>query len=138
MQIAAQHAEAVGKRSGIGVKKRLFLYWVALNSADVSPGHVKFAALIKANFAHTCLAFRNGAAVTASEATNAVAFDRFVQVTFTDLLVQDFTERGQRVPLVQLFYKQREGGAIGNRSDRCCGSEAILQPAAAGKRFANG
>src|SRR5689334_19669528 len=38
MQVATQHAEAVGERAGISVKERLLLDGIALHASGVSPG----------------------------------------------------------------------------------------------------
>jgi hypothetical protein len=72
VQVAAQHAEAVGQRAGIGVEKRLLLDGIALRSGDVSPGNVELAAAVEADFADAGLAFGNGAAVSAGEAAQAI------------------------------------------------------------------
>lgn len=103
MQVAAQHPEAVGQRSGIRVKERLLLDRIALDSADVSPRDVKLTALIEADLANTRLAFCNRATVSASEAADAIALDGFVQVAFAHLPIQNFTERGQRHLPVEIF-----------------------------------
>ena len=39
VQVAAEHAEAVGERAGIGVEERLLLDRIALHAADVAPRH---------------------------------------------------------------------------------------------------
>ena len=51
VQIAAEHAEAVGQRAGMRVEERLFLDRIALDSADVTPRHHQPAALVEAHLA---------------------------------------------------------------------------------------
>ena len=72
MEIAAEHAEAVGERAGIGVEERLLLDGIALHSGGVSPGDVELAAAIEADLADSGLAFGDRAAVAAGEAADAV------------------------------------------------------------------
>jgi hypothetical protein len=74
------------------VKERLLLDRIALHPADVSPRDVELPALVVADFAHPCLAFGDGAAVSTGVATKAVAFNGFVQFAFADILIQDFAE----------------------------------------------
>jgi len=96
VEIAAQHAEAVGKGAGVGVKERFFFDGIALHSGGVSPGHVECAAAIEADFADAGLAFGNGTAVTAGKAADAMVVEFFVErrVRFADSLVQDVAEGG--------------------------------------------
>ena len=96
MQVAAQHAEAVGQRAGIGVKKRLLLDGIALRSGGVSPGDVELAAAVVADLADAGLAFGDGAAVAAGEAADAVVVELLVEscVGFADSLVEDGAEGG--------------------------------------------
>ena len=87
VEIAAEHAEAVGECAGIGVEERLLLDGVALHAADVSPGHVEGAVCVEADFADAGLAFGDRAAVAAGEAAHTVPIELFVQVTFPDAVV---------------------------------------------------
>ena len=75
MQIASQHAEAVGERSGISVEEWLLLDGIALHSGNVTPGNVELAAVIEADFADAGLSIGNGAAVAAGIAANAMVVD---------------------------------------------------------------
>jgi len=50
-----------------------------LRSGGVSPGNVERAAAIVADFAYAGLAFRDGAAVSAGEAADAVVVELFVE-----------------------------------------------------------
>ena len=45
VEIAAEHAEAVGQRAGIDVEERLLLDGIALHAADVAPRDVQPSAL---------------------------------------------------------------------------------------------
>ena len=105
VQIAAQHAEAVGERTGIRVKKWLLLDRVALGSGGVSPGNVKRAAAIVADFANAGLAFGDGAAMSASEAAHAVVGELLVEagIGLANSLVENTAEGGHGGHLL-LFY----------------------------------
>ena len=91
VQVAPQHAEAVGERSGMGVEERFLFDWVALGSGGVSPGDVERAAAIEADFADSGLAFGDGAAMSASEAAHAIVVELLVEcgIGFADLLVEE-------------------------------------------------
>jgi len=99
VQVASQHAEAVGERSGIGMEKRFLLDGVTLNASDVSPGHVEFAAAIEAHLADADLSIRDGTAVAAGETAYAIALDGLVEFALADVLIQNFSEGRQRIPL---------------------------------------
>ena len=79
----------------MGMEEWLLLDGVALGSGGVSPGDVECAAAVIANFADSRLAFRDGAAVSAGEAADAVVLESFVEsgVSFADSLVQNTAER---------------------------------------------
>src|SRR5271154_49853 len=96
MQIAAQHTEAVSQRAGMSVEEWLLLDGIALHSGGVSPRHVEGSAAVVADFADAGLTFGNGAAMTAGETADAVAFEFFVErgLRFADLLVEDVAEGG--------------------------------------------
>jgi hypothetical protein len=96
MQIAAEHAEAIGERSGIRVEEWLFLDGVALHAGGVSPGDEEFSAAIEADFADAGLAFGNGAAVAAGETADAVVVEFFVErrICLADSLVEDVAQGG--------------------------------------------
>ena len=79
MEVAAQHAEAVGERAGMGVEERLLFDGIALHSGGVSPGDVECAAAVEADFADAGLAFGDGAAVAAGKTADAVVVEFFVE-----------------------------------------------------------
>jgi hypothetical protein len=72
MQIASQHAEAVGKGSGIRVEKRLLLDRITLHSSHVAPGNVKRPTAVIANFADARLAIGDGTAVSTGITAHAI------------------------------------------------------------------
>src|SRR3974377_1080065 len=51
MQVATQHAEAVGERARMSVKERLLLDGVALHAGGISPGDKERPAAIETHFA---------------------------------------------------------------------------------------
>ena len=114
MQIAAEHPETVGEGSGISVKKRLLLDWVALHSGDVAPGNVERAPVVEANLADAGLSLGNRAAVAAGITAHAIAIQLFPKsgVGFADAVVgrQDVLQRGHE-SILRLFrrvgYKKR-------------------------------
>ena len=96
MQVAAEHAEAVGERAGMGVEEGLFLDGIALHAGGVSPWNEEGAGAIEADFADSGLAVRDGAAVSAGEAADAVVVEFFVKRGggFADVVVEDLAEGG--------------------------------------------
>ena len=96
MEIAAQHAEAVGQRAGIGVEERFLFDGIALHAGGVSPGNIQCAAAVEADFADAGLTIGDGAAVAAREAANAVAAEMLVKfgIGFTDALIHDVAQGG--------------------------------------------
>ena len=54
------------------MEERLLLNGIALHTGGVSPGHVEFAAAIKANLAYPGLAIGDWATVSAGKATNTI------------------------------------------------------------------
>jgi hypothetical protein len=72
MKVTAEHSEAVGERSGIGVKERFFFDGIALRAGGVSPGNIECASAIEADFADAGLAFGDRTAVAARETADAV------------------------------------------------------------------
>ena len=71
VQIAAEHAEAVGERAGIRVEERLLLDRIALHAADVAPRHAQPAALVEAHLADADRALGQRTAVAAGVAAQA-------------------------------------------------------------------
>ena len=96
MKIAAQHAEAVGERAGIGVKERLLLDGIALGAGGVSPGDIERAAAVVADFADAGLAFGNGTAMATGEAAHAIVVELLVKsgIGLANALVENGAEGG--------------------------------------------
>ena len=100
MQIAAQHSEAVSKRSRVRVKKWLLLNRIALHAGNVAPGNVECAATVEANLANTGLTFGDWATMAAGIAADAIAIQSFPQgrVAFADAGVssENVAQRGHK------------------------------------------
>src|SRR5689334_24810026 len=64
MQIAAEHAEAIRERTGIGMEERLLLDRIALHAADIAPWHSQPTAIVETHFTHAHRALRNRALVS--------------------------------------------------------------------------
>ena len=92
MEVAAEHPEAVGERSRVGMEEGLLFDRVALHAAHVAPGHVELAAAIEADLADARQAVGDGTAVAAREATHAVSVKLFVEVSLADVRVQNFAK----------------------------------------------
>jgi hypothetical protein len=92
VQVASQHAEAIGESSRISVKKRFLFDGITLHSADISPGNIELSTLIESDLADPGLAFSDWATVSAGIATQPVTLDGFVQLALADVLIQDFVE----------------------------------------------
>jgi hypothetical protein len=103
MQIASQHAEAIGKCAGVRVKEGFLFDGIALHAANVSPGHVELTSLVESDFTNAGLSFGNWAAMSARETADPVALDWFVEIAFPDVLIQDFMEGGHRRNLCLYF-----------------------------------
>ena len=58
VEVASQHAEAIGESARMGVEERLLFDGIALQSGGVSPGDVERAAAVEADLAYAGLAFR--------------------------------------------------------------------------------
>src|SRR5258708_217948 len=100
MQVASQHAKAVGQGSGISVEKRLLLDGIALHASDITPGNVELPAEVVTDFANPWLALRNGTAMPASEAANAISLNLLVELALADVPIQNCTERRHLNPLL--------------------------------------
>ena len=73
VQIAAQHSETVGKRSGIRMEEGLLFDGITLHSGDISEGSIQRTAAVETNLADSWLSIRYGAAVAAGKAAHAIA-----------------------------------------------------------------
>src|SRR5437867_2148794 len=105
VKVASQHSEAVRQCARVGMEERFLLNRIALNSSDVTPRHVQFSALIKANFAHAGLPFENRTAMPAGETANAIAINRLVKFAFADVMIQDFAKSGHQAGTPYIYCK---------------------------------
>src|SRR5271155_3900851 len=81
------------------MKERLFLDGITLHAAHIAPGHVKGSTLVVTNLADSGLAVGNGAAMAAGIAAHAIAVEFLVEITFSNVLVQDVAQGGHVEPL---------------------------------------
>ena len=68
MEIAAEHAEAVGERAGVGMEERFLLDGIALRAPDIAPRHQQPASLVVADLADANSAVGQRAAMPAGDA----------------------------------------------------------------------
>jgi hypothetical protein len=101
VEVAAHHAEAIGKSAGMRVEKWFLLDGVALRARRVSPRDIELPAAIVANFADSSLAFGNRTAVSAREATQAIIFQLLdeARIGFADLLIENGAQGGRHLDL---------------------------------------
>ena len=92
MQVAAEHAEAVREGTGIGVKEGFLFDRVTLHAANVPLRDIQAATLIEPHLADPQRALRDRTTVSTGIATDALAIERFVQLTLTGLLLQYLSE----------------------------------------------
>src|SRR5215472_1348330 len=115
MQVATEHAEAVGKSAGVGMEEGLLLDGVALHASHIAPRHIKRAALVETHLAYAGLAFRDGATVSACVAANAVAIEFLVELSLANILVQQIAQGGQAEPLGPILNLQERQLLRGRR-----------------------
>ena len=96
VQIAAEHAEAVGERARMGVKERLLLDRIALHAADVAPRHAQPAALVEAHLADADRALRQRAAVAARVAAQPAVRQRVVELALARFAREHLSQRDAR------------------------------------------
>src|SRR5271165_5022617 len=96
MQVAAQHAKAVGQRSRISMEERLLLDRIALHAAHITPRDIESAAAVISNFANSGLAVGNRTAMAAGVTANAIAVKLLVKLAcaFANVLVYDIAQSG--------------------------------------------
>src|SRR3954470_5344999 len=96
MQVAPQHAKAVGERARDGVEEGFFLDGIALDAAYIAPWNVELAALVVADFANPGLPFGNRAGMSTGVAAQAVAVELLNQLGrgLADMPVQDVFKGG--------------------------------------------
>src|SRR6266478_945568 len=78
VQITSEHAEAVSQCPWMSMEERLFLYGVALDAADIAPGHKQSSVPVVANLANSRLAVWNLATVPAGKTPHPVPVELFI------------------------------------------------------------
>ena len=106
MQIAAEHAEAVGARTRIGVEERLLLDRIALHAADVAPRHAQPSALVEANLADADRAFGQRAAVPARVAAQPAVGQHVVELALAGLAREHISKCGPCASLTAIHCSQ--------------------------------
>jgi hypothetical protein len=92
VQITAEHAEAVSQCPWMSMEEGLFLYGVALDAADVAPGHKQGSTPVVTNPANTRLAVWDLATVPAGKTPHPVAVELFVQFALANVFMNDFAQ----------------------------------------------
>ena len=69
-----------------------FLYRVALDTADIAPGHKQGSALVVANLANPRLAVWDLTKVPAGKTSYPVAVELFVEFALTNVFMNDFAQ----------------------------------------------
>ena len=81
------------------MEKWLFLDRIALHTAHIAPGNIERATLVVAHLANSGLTLGNGAAVATGVTANPIPLEFFVQITLTDIPVNDVAKSGHGKPL---------------------------------------
>ena len=100
------------------MEKRLLLNGIALHSADVAPGNVQLTSFVVPDFAHSRLALRYRAAVTAGETADAFTvqfFDQF-RSGFADAFVNDLAQSRHTAVSILAPNEERRSQVSGLRS----------------------
>src|SRR6266566_6232561 len=92
VQITAEHAEAVSQCPRMSMEEGLFLYGVALDAADVAPGHKQGSTPVVANLTNSRLAFWDLATVPAGKTPHPVAVELFEQFALANVFMNDFAQ----------------------------------------------
>ncbi len=75
VEIAAEHSEAEGERTGVRVEERLLLHRVALHAPDITPRNLQTSVAIEAHLADADGALGNRALMAAGVTTNPALVD---------------------------------------------------------------
>src|SRR5260370_33164700 len=73
MPITTEHSEAVCQCPWVSMEEGFFLYRVALDTADIAPGHIEGSTPVVANLANPGLPVRDLATVSAGKTPHPVA-----------------------------------------------------------------
>jgi hypothetical protein len=74
------------------VEERLLLDRIALHASHVTPGNIQNSALVVTDLANSGLTFRNGTTMAAGMAAHTVALELFVQVSLTNVVIENFAK----------------------------------------------
>ncbi len=77
----------------VSMEEGFFLYRVALDAADIAPGHIQGSTPVVANLANPRLAVWDLAAVPTGKTPHPVAVALFVQFALANVFMNDFVER---------------------------------------------
>jgi hypothetical protein len=75
------------------MEEGFFLYRVALDAADIAPGHKQGSTPVVANLANSRLAVRDLATVPAGKTPHPVALELFVELALANVFMNDFLQR---------------------------------------------
>ena len=75
MQVAAEHAKAERERARPDVEERLFFDGIALDAADISPGHEQPAVAVEPHFANADVSLGNRTRMAARVAAEPASVD---------------------------------------------------------------
>jgi hypothetical protein len=106
VEVAAQHSEAIGKRSRIGVKEGFFLDGVALHAPYIAPRNVESPATVEAHLANAGLAVRDRAGMPAGKTAHAILVELLVKLARASAVVKDLTKGRHREPTVHAVCKE--------------------------------
>src|SRR5712671_6253454 len=92
VQITTEHAETVSQCPWMSMEEGFFLYRVALDTANIAPGHKQRSAAVVANLANPGLAFWDLATVPAGKTPHPVAVELFVEFALANVFMNDFAQ----------------------------------------------
>ncbi len=75
------------------MEEGFFLYRVALDAADIAPGHIQGSTPVVANLANPRLAVWNLTTVPAGKTPYPVAVELFVEFALANVFMNDFAQR---------------------------------------------
>src|SRR5207244_10017315 len=76
----------------MSMEEGFFLDGVALNAADIAPGHIECPAPVVANLANAGLPVRDLATVSAGKTPHPVAVELFVEFALSNVFMNDFAQ----------------------------------------------
>jgi hypothetical protein len=77
----------------MSMKERFFLDGIALDAADIAPGHKQGSTPAVANLANARLAVRDLATMPTSKTPHPVAVELFVEFALANVFINDFVQR---------------------------------------------